>query len=76
MIFLFFEHKIKIQQIPQNLVYEKFTYAKKFYVQEIAVADLSKIYFLKNAKKTYKPNHRNLNRDWIICVFYSSIIIC
>ena len=33
-------------QIPQKLVYEK------FYVNEIAAVDLSKIYFLKNAKKT------------------------
>ena len=46
-------------QIPQKLVYEK------FYVHEIAAVDLSKIYFLKNAMKTRKPNNRNLNRDWI-----------
>ena len=46
-------------QIPQKLVYEK------FYVHKIAAADLSKIYFLKNAKKTCKPNNRDLNRDWI-----------
>ena len=31
--------------MPQKLVYEK------FYVHEIAVVKLSKIYFLKNAKK-------------------------
>ena len=36
---------------------------EKFYVHEIAAGDLSKIYFLKNAKKTYKPNNRDLNRD-------------
>ena len=46
-------------QIPQKLVYGK------FYVHEIAAVDLSKIYFLKNAKKTCKPNNRDLNRDWI-----------
>ena len=46
-------------QIPQKLVYEK------FYVHEIAAVDLSKIYFLKNAKKTCKPNNRDLNRNWI-----------
>ena len=38
----------------------------KIYVHEIAAADLSKIYFLKNAKKTCKPNNRDLNRDWKI----------
>ena len=36
---------------------------RKFYVQEIAALNLSKIYFLKNAKKTSKPNNRDLNRD-------------
>ena len=39
-------------------------YTKKFYVHEIAAVDLSKIYVLKNAKKTCKPNNRDLNRDW------------
>ena len=42
---------------PQKLVYGK------FYVHEIATVDLPKIYFLKNAKKTCKPNNRDLNRD-------------
>ena len=50
---------MKRQQIPQKRVYEK------FYVHEIAAVNLSKIYFLKNAKKTCKPNNRDLNRDWI-----------
>ena len=45
---------MKRLQIPQKLVYEK------FYVHEIAAVNLSKIYFMKNAKKTYKPNNRNL----------------
>ena len=44
-------------QIPQGLVYEK------FYVHEIAAVDLSTIYFVKNAKKTCKPDNRDLNRD-------------
>ena len=43
---------MKRLQIPQNLVYEK------FYVHEIAAVDLSKFYFLKNAKKICKPNNR------------------
>ena len=42
-------------QIPQKLVHGK------FYVHEIVTVDLSKIYFLKNAKKTCKPN----NCDWV-----------
>ena len=49
---------MKRLQIPQKLVYEK------FYVQEIAIVDLSKMYFLKNAKKTYRPKNRDLNPDW------------
>ena len=48
---------------PEKVVYEK------FYVHEIAAVDLSKIYFLKNAMKTCKPNNRDLNRDWIIKPF-------
>ena len=44
-------------------MYKKFY--EKFYVHEIAALNLSKTYFLKNAKKTCKPNNRNLNRDWI-----------
>ena len=35
----------------------------KFYVYEIATVYLSKTYFRKNAKKTCKPNNRDLNRD-------------
>ena len=45
-------------QIPQKFVCEK------FYIHEIATVNLSKIYFLKNAKKTCKTNNRDLNRDW------------
>ena len=41
-------------------------YAKKFYVHEIAAVYLSKIYFLKNPKKTFKTNNRAINRDWNI----------
>ena len=48
-------------QIPQKLVYTKFYEHKKFYVHEIAAVDLSK--FIKNAKKTCKPNNCDLNRD-------------
>ena len=51
---------MKSLQIPLKLVY------KKFYVHEkkLRRRNLSKIYFLKNAKKTCEPNKRDLNRDW------------
>ena len=42
---------------------KNFTYKNTFYVHEITAVNLSKIYFLKNAKKTCKPNKRNLNRN-------------
>ena len=48
---------MKRLQIPQILVYEKFN------VHECAAVNLSKNYFLKNAKKTRKPNNHDLNRD-------------
>ena len=38
---------------------------KKIYVHEIAAVNLSKIYFLKIAKETSKPNNRDLNHDWM-----------
>ena len=50
---------------PKTCVRNILCTQKKFYVHEIAAVDLSKIYFLKNAKKTCKPNDRNLNRDCI-----------
>ena len=49
----------------KNLCTENLTYTNKCYVPEIATVNLSKIYFLKNAKKTCKPNNLDLNRDWI-----------
>ena len=50
----------------KTLCIKNFSFAKKFYVHEIAAVDLSKVYFLKNAKKTCKPNNSDLNRDWKI----------
>ena len=51
---------MKRLQIPQTLdVHEQILRT------EIAAVNLSKIYFLKNAKKTCKRNNRDLNRDWI-----------
>ena len=44
-------------------MYENFYAHKKFYVHEITPVNLSKIYFLKNAKKTCRPNNCDLNRD-------------
>ena len=49
-------------QILEKRLYET------FYVHEIAVVNLSTIYFLKTAKKTCKPNKRNLYHDWNIQV--------
>ena len=60
---------MKRLSIPQNLVYEK------LYVHEIATVDLSKIYFLKNVKKTCKPNKLDLNCDWIIILIMLTIVV-
>ena len=57
---------MKRLEIPLKLGSENFTYMKKFYAYEIAAVNLSEIFFLKNAKKTCKPNNRDLNRDWIM----------
>ena len=45
---------MKRLQIPRKLVYEE------FYEHDIAAVNLSKIYFLKNVKKTCKPDNRDL----------------
>ena len=55
---------MKRPQNPQKLVYETFTYTKKFYVHETAAVNLSKIYLLKKTKKTCKPDKPDLIRDW------------
>ena len=47
----------------KTLCTKNFTYTKKIYVCEIVAVDLSKIYFLKNTKKTCKPSNRDLNYD-------------
>ena len=44
---------------------------KKIYVHEIAAVNLSKIDFLKNAKKTCKPNNSVLNRD---CIYSTPVL--
>ena len=46
---------------------EKFYVHKEIYVHETATVNLSKIFFLKNAKKRCKPNKRDLKCDWINC---------
>ena len=40
---------------------KNFVHMEKFYVHEVAAVNLSKIYFLKNTKKTCKPNKCNLH---------------
>ena len=71
------EHKLRIFEIVilntkwkdyktrKNLCTKNFTYTKEFHLHEIGAVNFSKIYFLKNAKKTCEPNNRDLNRDWI-----------
>ena len=60
----------------KNLYTKYFTYTNKFYVHEIAAVNLSKIYFLKNAKRTCKPNNRDINRDWIIFNVEELMLFC
>ena len=55
--------KMKKLQILKNLCTNYFSYTKKFYVHEITAVNLSKNYFLKNAKKTCKPNYHDLNHE-------------
>ena len=57
---------MKRLQILKNLRTKNFTYTKKNYIHKIAAVNLSKIYFLKNTKKTCKPNNHDLHHDWII----------
>ena len=52
-------------QIPQKLGYEKFCVHEKILRTRNCRRKFIKIYFLKNAKKTCKPNNRDINRDWI-----------
>ena len=52
-----------------------FAYTNKFYVCEIAAVNLSKIHFLKNAKKTCKLNNRNLNHDRMIIIIITTAMI-
>ena len=49
-------------------------YTNKFYAHEIAAVNLSKIYFLKNTKKTCKPNNRGLNRNWTTEIMIDKVI--
>ena len=53
-------------------------FTTKFYVHEIAAVNLSKIYLLKNTKKTCKPNKHDLNRNWITPIHQisSDLSIC
>ena len=57
------EIKKKKEKIVKTCVRKNLRRRKKFYVHKIAAVILSKVYFLKNAKKTCKPNNRDLNRD-------------
>ena len=48
---------------PAKTCARKILRTQKKFTYTIAAVILSKIYFLKNAKKTYKPNNRDLNHD-------------
>ena len=58
------EHKLRILEIVilnrkwEDCKSRKDLCTKKIYVHEIAAVNLSKIYFLKNAKKTCKQKNR------------------
>ena len=60
----------------KNVCKKSFTYMKKFYEQELAAVNLSKIYLLKNAKKTCKPSHRDLIMATFQKIFNYSIKKC
>ena len=47
----------------KNFCTKNFACTKKKYIQKIDTVNLSKINFLKNAKKACKPNNRDLNCD-------------
>ena len=55
---------MKRLQILQILWMKNVTYTKKNYIHKIAVVNLSKIYFLENAKKTCKPNKPRF-KSWL-----------
>ena len=54
---------MKRLQIPQKLVYVKFYLHEKILRTQNCRRRLIKNLLLKNAKKTCKPNNRDLNRD-------------
>ena len=58
-----FKHKMKTANPAKTCVRKLLRIRKKFYVLEIAAVNLSKIYFLKNAKETRKPNNHDFKRD-------------
>ena len=60
---------MKKLQVSQKLVYGKFNVHEKNLRTRNCRRKFIKIYFLKNAKKTCKPNDRDLNRD---CIKFSN----
>ena len=52
-----------MKKFRKTLFTRNLVYPKKLHVHAIAAVDLSKIYFLKNAKKTCKQNNLDLNRN-------------
>ena len=60
---------MKKLQVSQKLVYGKFYVHEKNLRTRNCRRKFIKIYFLKNAKKTCKPNDCDLNRD---CIKFSN----
>ena len=60
---------MKKLQAPQKLMYGKFYVHEKTVRTRNCRHKFIKINFLKNAKKTCKPNNRDLNRD---CIKFSN----
>ena len=69
------KHTMKRLQTPQELIYDKF-YVHEKILRRNAAVNLSKTYFLKNAKKTCKPNNHNLNQDWIKPIQFDESKLC
>ena len=57
---------MKWLQIPQKLVYKIIYVPEQILSAQNCCQNLSKIYFLKNAKNIVQPNNCDLNHDWII----------
>ena len=58
-----FKYKMKTACPTKYCIRKILCTRKNFAYHEVAAVNLSKNYYLKNVKKTCKPNNRDLNRD-------------